>query len=313
MTSNSVRSFGILAVILGGALIAGETTAQAQEDKYAGTWNYDQPSASTGVNIATIGCPATTKGAFVLTVPQIGTLTLKRNVDGRLEGRTDQECTWTFKDGASSAELDPVQQSCFNKVIGSSYTITRWSIGLDGSHETEFVEAKSHLPMGDCDFVLKQGARTKAGDADSAGLFVGVWQYDAPNAQTHSNMLQVVQHGDNDRSAPIVAPQTGVVNFAKTGDHTLTALTADGCFWLLDVHGNTALLPTSETCEIAGSKITMNHWTIASDGDHQDSVMNMTQDTGGSIHTVLLGAGRLTKQARSTSAVGSSGQRKGGQ
>ena len=62
----------------------------------------------------------------MLVVPQIGNLTATRKEAGRLEGRTDQGCTWTFKDNGSSSELDPAPQSCFNKVIGSSYTITHW-------------------------------------------------------------------------------------------------------------------------------------------------------------------------------------------
>ena len=105
MTNNSIRSFALLAAVLGGA--------QAQPDKFAGVWNYDQPGASTGVNIGTIRCPATSKGGteFVMTVPQVGTLTLNMTEDGHLEGRTDQGCTWTFKDNGSSAELDPATQS----------------------------------------------------------------------------------------------------------------------------------------------------------------------------------------------------------
>ncbi len=296
MTTYFVRSFTLLAAALG-VLISSETITQAQEYKYAGNWNYDQPSASAGVNIGTIRCPATKgNGEFVLTVPQIGNLTLKKKEDGHLEGRTDQGCTWTFKDNGSSAELDPVPQSCFNKVIRSSYTITRWSFQVDGNHQSESIEAKSHQPMGDCDFVLRQGKRTKADDDDSAWLFVGAWEYDAPDARTRSNMLQSTQLGGEQHSAPDVSPQRGVVSVSKTGDHTLTARTADGCSWLLDDHGNTALLPSPQTCESAGSRITMNHWTIASDGEHQSSTMNLTQDSGGKIRIVLLATGRLTKQ-----------------
>jgi hypothetical protein len=296
MTTTFLKSFTLLAAA-SGVLITNETVAQAQDYKYAGIWNYDQPSASAGLNIGTIRCPATKgNGGFVLTVPQIGNLTLKKKEDGRLEGRTDQGCTWTFKDNGSSVELDPVPQSCFNKVIGSSYTMTRWSFQVDGNRQTESIDAKSHQPMGDCDFTLKQGKRTKAGDDDFAALFVGAWEYDAPDARTRSNMLQSTQQGGEQHSAPEISPQKGVVAFSKTGDHTLTARTDDGCSWLLDDHGNTAVLLSPQTCESAGSRITMNHWTIASDGEHQSSVMNMTQDAGGKIRIVLLAAGRLTKQ-----------------
>jgi hypothetical protein len=296
MTTNSIGSLGLFAAVFGCAFLASEIVAQAQVDKFAGVWNYDLPGASAGVNFGTIRCPATFKGKaeFVMTVPQVGTLTLNRKEDGQLEGQTDQACTWTFKGNGSAAELNPTPQSCFNKVIGSSYTITRWSFRVDGNRQTESIEAKSHLPMGDCDLTLN-GSRTRADEADSSGLFVGAWEYDAPNPRTHSNMLQFMQPGEGDRPNRDT-PQTGAVSFSKAGDHTLTARTPDGCSWLLDVHGNTALLPAAQTCEIAGSAITMNHWTIASDGQTQRSVMNMTQNTGGKNRTALLSNGRLTKQ-----------------
>ena len=38
--------------------------------------------------------------------------------------------------------------------------------------------------MGDCDFALKQGSRTKADDTDSSGLFVGDWVY---GVRTHQH------------------------------------------------------------------------------------------------------------------------------
>jgi hypothetical protein len=298
MKTNSLTSFSALAVCLGATLLGSETLAQAANDKYIGVWNYDQPSASTGANVGTIQCPAGGNGgqAFMLVVPQIGNLTMTRKEDGRLEGTTDQGCTWAFKDDGASGELDPAPQSCFNKVIGSSYTITHWSVRVDGTHETESLEAKSHLPMGDCDFALKKGSRTIADDTDSTRLFVGDWVYDAPNPRTRSNMLQFVDQGDSEHSGPGASPQTGLVSFSKTGNHTLTARTADGCSWRLDVYGNTALLPSPQTCELAASKITMNHWSIASNGEQQNTVMNMTQAADGKMRTVLLAAGNLSKQ-----------------
>jgi hypothetical protein len=291
-------SYALLAALLGATSPGSKTLAQTPVEKYIGVWNYDQPSASTGANVGKIQCPTTGKAghAFVLVVPQIGNLTMTRKEDGRLEGRTDQGCTWTFKDGGSSAELDPAPQSCFNRVIGSSYTITHWSLRVDGTRETESLDAKSHLPMGDCDFALTQGKRTKADDTDSTRLFVGDWVYDAPDPRTQSNMLQFIYQGEGQRSGPGALPQTGRVSFLKTGEHTLTAHTADGCSWRLDVYGNTALLPSPQTCELAGSKITMNHWSIASNGEQQNTVMNMTQATSGTMRTALLAAGNLSKQ-----------------
>jgi hypothetical protein len=102
--------------------------------------------------------------------------------------------------------------------------------------------------------------------------------------------------GGSQHSGPGASPQTGLVSFSKSGGHTLTALTADGCSWRLDVYGNTALLPSPQTCELTGSKITMNHWSIASNGEQQNAVMNMTQDEEGKIRTVLLATGNLSKQ-----------------
>jgi hypothetical protein len=296
MTNNSIGPLGLFAAVLGCTFLAGEIVAQAQVDRFTGVWSYDMPGASAGVNFGTIRCPATFKGnaEFVMTVPQIGTLALNWKVDGQLEGRTDQGCTWTFKGNGSSAELNPTPQSCFNKVIASSYTITRWSFRVDGNRQTEQIEAKSHLPMGDCDFTL-DGSRTRADEGDSSRLFAGAWEYDAPNPRTRSNMLQFMQPGEGERANPDM-PQTGAVSFSKAGDHTLTARTPDGCSWLLEVRGNTALLPAAQTCEIAGSTITMNHWTIASDGQTQRSVMNMTLSTGGKNRTALLSNGRLIKQ-----------------
>jgi hypothetical protein len=117
--------------------------------------------------------------------------------------------------------------------------------------------------------------------------------YDPPNPQTHSNML--VYQGESERRGPGASPQTGLVSFSKAGEHTLTAHTADGCSWRLDVSGNTALLPSPQTCELAGSKITMNHWSIASSGTQQNTVMNMTQDAEGKTRTALLAGGTLSK------------------
>jgi hypothetical protein len=299
MTISFIRPLSLLASMLSAASIASSAFAQGQEDKYAGVWNYDQPNSSTEVNIGTIRCPATLKGSneFMLVVPQVGNLTLTRKEEGRLQGRTDQGCTWTFRENGTSAELDPVPQDCFNKVIGSSYTMVHWTFRVDGNHQTESIEATSHLPMGSCDFVLKDGSRTKADDSDSAVLFVGVWQYDAPNVLTHSNILQFMDKGESGPSGHGESPETGAVTFSKTGDHALTARTADGCTWALDVHGNTALLPSPQTCALAASNVTINHWSIASDGEHQSTVMNVTQqDAAGRIRLLLLGAGSLTRQ-----------------
>jgi hypothetical protein len=40
----------------------------------------------------------------------------------------------------------------------------------------------------------------------------------------------------------------------------------------------------------------MNHWSIASNGEQQNTVMNMTLDAEGKIRTALLAAGSLARQ-----------------
>ena len=40
----------------------------------------------------------------------------------------------------------------------------------------------------------------------------------------------------------------------------------------------------------------MNHWSIASNGEQQNAVMNMTQNEEVRIRTVLLAAENLSKQ-----------------
>ena len=81
----------------------------AQESKYLGVWNYDQPDGKTFENIAQLQCPAP-KGSpagthgFGMMIPQIGNLTITREAAGHLKGVTDQGCSWTFR-------LDPVLQN----------------------------------------------------------------------------------------------------------------------------------------------------------------------------------------------------------
>ena len=77
-------------------------------------------------------------------------------------------------------------------MIGSSYTITQWSIRVDGNEESETLMAKSHHQMGDCDFVMQNGKRTQADDVDSSGLFVGVWLYDTSDPKTRVNVAQKI-------------------------------------------------------------------------------------------------------------------------
>jgi hypothetical protein len=270
----------------------------AQESKYLGVWNYDQPSIGTSENMAQLQCPAP-KGSpegmhgFGMVIPQIGNLTITKAADDHLDGRTDQGCTWTFRVGSKSAELNPASQTCLNKVIGSSYTITQWSIRVDGKQESETLVAKSHHQMGDCDFGLQNGKRTRADSTDSTSLFVGDWQYDTSDLRTRLNVAQQICGGKSTQPTPV--PMLGTINISKISDGVLAAATSDGCSWNLKVQGNTAILDSPQSCEKGGKASRMNFWTIASDGQHQLSTMNNEQEVGNESCTTVLGTGSLTR------------------
>jgi hypothetical protein len=261
-------------------------------------WNYAQPNGRTSENIAQLQCPAP-KGSpegmhgFGMMIPQIGNLTITNAADGHLKGVTDQGCSWTFKVGSSSAELEPASQTCFNKVIGSSYTITQWSIRVDGNQESETLRAKSHHQMGDCDFVMQNGKRAKAEDIDSSSLFVGDWRYDTLDPGTRINVAQKICGEES--AKPTFVPISGTVTISKVSDGVLQAVTSDGCSWRLKVQGNTAILDSPQSCEKDGKASKLNSWTIASDGQHQLSNMNSERQTGDESCTTSLGTGSLTR------------------
>jgi|HubBroStandDraft_6_1064221.scaffolds.fasta_scaffold43156_1 hypothetical protein len=284
------------AFVLG--LAAVTSCCAAQESKYLGVWNYAQPNGRTSENIAQLQCPAP-KGSpegmhgFGMMIPQIGNLTITNAADGHLKGVTDQGCSWTFKVGSSSAELEPASQTCFNKVIGSSYTITQWSIRVDGNQESETLRAKSHHQMGDCDFVMQNGKRAKAEDIDSSSLFVGDWRYDTLDPGTRINVAQKICGEES--AKPTFVPISGTVTISKVSDGVLQAVTSDGCSWRLKVQGNTAILDSPQSCEKDGKASKLNSWTIASDGQHQLSNMNSERQTGDESCTTSLGTGSLTR------------------
>jgi hypothetical protein len=295
-----MKSIFLRQLIVALGLSVATSCCTAQESKYLGVWNYDQPSGATSENMARIQCPAPkSQGAmqgFTMMLPQIGNLTLSKSAEGYLKGQTDQGCTWTFKIGAESAELEPASQTCFNKVIGSSYTIDHWSIRVDGRQASETLTAKSHLAFGECDFALQKGKRTKADDTDSSALFVGAWRYDATPPQTRLNIAQQMCGENAAKRAPVSVPQTGIISISKTSENELTAATPDGCSWKLKVQGNTAILDSPQSCERKDdAAVTMNHWTIASDGQHQFTIMSSTQTVKGESCTSVLGTGSLTR------------------
>jgi hypothetical protein len=268
----------------------------AQQDTFVGTWNYDEPSPTTRVNMATIHIPGAASGkGLEFPIPQIGNIVFASGDGaGRFLGRTDQGCTWTFKTEGDWAELDPPSQTCFNQVIGSSYTITHWSIPMvDTAHATERVLATSHLPMGESDFTLDVGRRTKADQSDSSRLFEGTWTYDVSEPPSRVNVVQVSCDRSQERSE---SQPRGEVAIEKTGQNTLLLTTPDGCSWNLEDHGNTAVVGKPQVCESPAGKVTLEHWTAASDGHHMVTVMKVIRETKSSRCALLLSSGSLSRK-----------------
>ncbi|GAA4997590.1 hypothetical protein [Actinopolymorpha pittospori] len=216
--------------------------------------------------------------------------------DGRVVGRTDQGCTWKFKVDSDAMELDPAAQSRLNQYSGLTYTITRWSVTVSGRHESEIIEARSHRPTVDYDFVLANGRRTKAPEKSGPGArkFLGTWAYDAADPQSRVNIrVSRYQRPYGDEQV-VESPQRGLVTFTRRRDHKIAAQTDDGCVWMLAVRGNTALLdPAIQTCTLPQSNVTLKFWSIASDGTNQTSFVTGIDERGGSF---VLSIGSLSKQ-----------------
>jgi hypothetical protein len=250
-----------------------------------GTWNYDQPSSETMTNIAVASCPAGTPSCASvppISLPQIGYVVFSAGPGGSVLGHTDQGCTWRFTPVPGGLELSQgAAQSCFNHVIGSSYTMTRWSVRFSGRHETEYITAVSHLPYGNFDFALKNGKRTRAQSGPAAlRRFTGNWQYAPADPETGLNIKTTVYPAP---VGQVRSPLTGPVTFTPRRGDLITARTADGCTWTLAVAGNTAeLRPAKQACATGGATTTMSFWSIASDGRQQVSVIAGTDPKGGS-------------------------------
>lgn len=183
---------------------------------------------------------------------------------------------------AQDAELSPGKaQTCFNHVIGSSYTMTRWSVRFFGRHETEYIAAVSHLPQGDFDFVLGNGRRTRAQTSPAAvRRFTGTWQYTPADPDTGVNIKTTVYPPP---VGPVKSALTGHVTFTSRRGDLISARTDDGCIWTLAVAGNTAELnPVRQTCTQGGTTTTMSFWSIASDGRQQVSIIAGTDPQGNS-------------------------------
>jgi hypothetical protein len=260
-----------------------QVPASAERD--LGTWNYDQPDSKTMTNIAVISCPPGTPSCATMppiAIPQVGYVVFSAGPDGSVIGRTDQGCTWRFTPVPGGLELSPGKaQTCFNHVIGSSYTMTRWSVRFFGRHETEHIAAVSHLPYGDFEFVLENGKRTRAQPSPAAvRRFTGTWQYTPADPNTGVNIKTTTYPPP---VGPVKSALTGQITFTSRHGDLISARTGDGCTWTLAVAGNTAELnPARQTCTQGGTTRTMSFWSIASDGRQQVSVIAGTDPPGNS-------------------------------
>lgn len=277
----------VLLVMAAAAVVPQLSQAEATEaeskviGKYLGRWNYDQPDRATMTNIATSNVPGRER------VPQIGDIVFTAEGQGRIVGRTDVGCTWRFKATRASLELDPPSQLCHNPTSNIAYTITRWTVTVDGAHETETIIAKSHHPDRDYDFVLNTGARTKAKEYDpgATAKFTGTWTYDPADLATGVNIRTTFRRAPDGTTTPERTEEQGHVTVTRDYGNRITARTGDGCTWSLVARGNTAKLdPAIQTCTLPTSTaITIRSWTIATDGRKQASVMTGTDERGGNF------------------------------
>jgi len=263
---------------------ASAAPAPGGDSQYLGRWNYDQPDYATMTNIAEMNVPGG------LLAPQIGDVVFTREPHGRIVGRTDVGCTWRFRAVPGALELDPPSQLCHNPTMNIAYTITRWTVTVSGQRERETIEATSHHPDRDYVFVLRNGARTKAG-ASNTRDFLGSWSYDPADPTTGVNMRST----STDSQPPTAVPEQGTARIVGDYENRITARTDDSCTWTLLVRGNTAKLdPPVQTCIPTGTAaVTLHYWTITSDGTRQASIIIGTDQHGGQF---AISKGSLTKQ-----------------
>lgn len=272
--------------VLALVLLATSPGASATRDGTAahlGRWNYDQPDPTTMTNIAEMDVPGG------LQVPQIGDIVYTSEPDGRLVGRTDVGCTWRFRVASGALELDPPGQFCHNPTLNVAYTINRWTVTTSGQRQRESIEATSHVGDRDYAFVLRHGARTKAGAANTRD-FLGSWTYAPASPATGVNMRTTTRAGE----PPASTPEQGTTRIAADYENRITARTPDDCTWTLLVRGNTAKLdPPVQTCPSGTTSITLDYWTIAGDGHRQFSIMRGTDRSGDRF---LVSKGQLTRR-----------------
>lgn len=239
-------------------------------ERFAGRWYYRHPEPASGQGIARLRCPATADAPSLdLPLPQIGWIDLRPDDASALVGTTDQGCTWSFTIEGDTARLGSSTQTCFNRNIGSSYTIFDWSLTLepDGVMQ-ELLHAVSHQAV-DCDFELARGTREKETDTpgDRTKPFLGTWRPDAPDASGANVALLSCSAGEGGTAAgpPSYLPQTGTFLIARLDDDTVAVTTSAGCTSTLHVVGHTAELASAPASCAEGPVPTF--WSFETQGD----------------------------------------------
>ncbi|RDI43539.1 hypothetical protein [Nocardia mexicana] len=280
------------------AVAATACTSQASDadnapavEKYLGIWNYNQPDRTTLTNIAVTDAPGRNQ------VPQVGDIVFTADGTDRIIGRTDVGCTWRFKASAESLELDPPSQLCHNPTQHVAYTVSRWTVTVDGDQEKETIAAKSHRADRDYDFAVQNGARTKAEeyDPDATDKFTGTWAYDPADPATGANLRATTRTAPDGARMMDQSQEQGNVRITRDYGNRVTARTDNGCSWSLSAHGNTAKLdPPVQTCTLpTAAAITLRSWTIATDGEHQASTMIGTDERGSEF---VVGVGSVSRR-----------------
>lgn len=267
---NQPARFSIALALLGSACDPTPDPA----DAFVGLWNYDHPVLASGFGIATLECPASDLSpALSLQLPQIGWLSFERTGPDTLNGTTDQGCAWTFSVEDDVATIDPADQSCFNANIGSSYTITAWTVALgDDGHASESLSAISHHEV-DCAFELADAARTRFEPAaqDLTAPFVGTWIYDPPDAAGGSVAIVSCP-----AAMPSYVPQFGALDIERVDDDTIAITTDAGCTSTLDLRDHTAELATpAASCD--GGPVP-SFWSFETDGTDAFQTISGEQD-----------------------------------
>lgn len=288
-----VRAFlPLLALSL--VLAACSTSSEPSTDAaaaFVGTWNYGHPNTTTGEGIAQLRCPGS--GPTPLPLPQIGWVKVARTGPASLSGTTDQGCTWSFAVHDKVATLDPPSQTCFNKNIGSSYTIRDWTITMrSGVQATESLHATSHQAV-DCDFALDGAIRLRNGQTsgDRTAPFVGVWSYDPPDAVGGSTAIVSCPASDGGATPPSYAPQSGTLRVARVDDTTVSVITDTGCASTLRIDDATAEL--AQPAASCPGGIVPTFWSFETNG--REAFQTITGAKGPCI--AVLSNRRLTKGA----------------